>query len=125
MDASELLRIELLLHPADGGANKVRLDVDMQPHVVALGFDPIDFIRLEKENPPAGFNDQAIQITAGKSLLPHMCFCAVKRALESVAIEWLQKVVHSVHIKRANGVFIVGGHKDNRRRTAETESRQN
>ena len=51
-DSEELRRREQSFHGADGFPHQVGPFPGMQPHVVAFGFNPVDFVRVNKDDPP-------------------------------------------------------------------------
>src|SRR5688500_17427942 len=48
VNSYEQLRIELRLQMPQSLATKIRNRADMEPHVLSLRFDPIDFIRFDQ-----------------------------------------------------------------------------
>ena len=41
-------------------AQQMPLGADVEPDVVAGGFDPVDFVRAQEEQPAAGFHDEPL-----------------------------------------------------------------
>src|SRR5262249_43559927 len=62
MNASKLLRIELSFQAADRLTQQVRLLSDVQAHVLAFGLDPVNLSPLQKKRPPAGFDQESLDV---------------------------------------------------------------
>jgi hypothetical protein len=62
VDARELLRVEALLQPADGLAQKVCGFLYVQPHVVAVSLNPVYLVGAAEEDAPARPDDDPFEV---------------------------------------------------------------
>src|SRR5262245_54176206 len=97
-------------------------------HVVARGFDPVDFVSGEESDAACVADDDAIElgavttkgleqthdllaevpVGAAEHVLPRPSKCLLKPG----SIEGLEQVIERVHLKGLERVFVVGSDKD-------------
>ena len=131
MDAEELLGIE----PALDGVHRLAQEVggrpDVQADVVAGGFDPVDLVHPQEEQPSGRLDHQ----TVGARLIPaqvldqgeqapaqvagFVALDLLARALqglgEALAVERLEDVVEGADLEGLQGVLVVRGDEDHQR----------
>src|SRR5262249_26135881 len=64
MDAQETLRVDTTLQGVHRLAQEMGFGTDVQTQVVARRLDPVNLLHLQKEDPPARFDDQSLQVFA-------------------------------------------------------------
>src|SRR5687767_4066741 len=92
MDARKAFRLQAMFHFSERRAQQVRLRADVQPHVVAIGFNPIDLRRANNEHAIAIPDQHPCCVPARLSRSQQLCQKILIRTLRS-AIEKLTRTL--------------------------------
>ncbi len=122
MDPDELLRIELRFEVGHRVPNQMRLFADVQAHIIARGFTPVDVGGADEVDAAAGLDDQPIDAglaaadfrnqgeqlpaEAGRLPLRELVAGVRERRLEALGTEGLEQVVERVDLEGAQRVLV-------------------
>src|SRR5215510_14235171 len=131
MDSPKLPGVELQFQTGQRSAEKMLVPCCVQRYIVPLRFDPVDLIRLEKEDAASGFYDHPVEIFATR---PSICyqrqqalteitisFAAnlpagpLERGRKSLFVERLEQVIDCMHVKSLQRVAIIRCDEDDER----------
>src|SRR5215475_1792438 len=103
----------------------------MDADVIAFGFDPVNLIDLEHEDPVVVFNHQTVEVARlvldfgeQTEYLPiHVVtvffskplFRPLQGQYEPRAVEWLEQVVNRLHVERSYGILLISCDEDEQR----------
>ena len=112
----------------------------VQTDVVALGLDPVDVLRSDKDAAVARGHDQPPQVAViaahvlqqrlqatvqiASLLLTDPLARALQRRAEALVVERLQQVVQRMRLEGAQGELVVGGHEDHHGHTTDADRLQ-
>src|SRR5215470_14593928 len=134
MNANELGWIESRLQIAQRLSQQMRLARDMDSHIVALGFDPVNLGGLDKKDAAIPLDHEPLQIALrGFELrqqvsnavrllsvwaVSDLRLCPIDRSFEAFLVKRLQQIVHCMHVKSAQSVAVKRRHKYDHRKPA-------
>ena len=107
MHTRELLRIQPRLHRAHGVAHEVVPSLDVNPHIVAVGAQPIDVALIEEEDAASVAQNDSPGVRIGQDARQRVPFCSSLRLSQTLpcpidgngkalAVDRLQEVVQRV-----------------------------
>jgi hypothetical protein len=125
VDTQEMTRIEPGFKVRHGLAQEVVVSPGTDANIVFFGANPVDIGDRQEQDPASRLKDKtSLKITFGRrspgrrrgclggsQLLP----CAMQSFGEPLASERFKEVVNRVDLKRAQGIPVVGGRKDDAR----------
>src|SRR5262249_61352461 len=134
MNPGKASRIELRFESPDRLSQKIRVFADVKSDVLPFGFDPVDLVDLEEENPARCLYHEPVQAVPLRPELLKKRECLfsktplgtgsqpnlspLNRLFKSRPVERLQEIIHRRHFKRAKCIAIVCGNKDHKRQRA-------
>src|ERR1044071_851223 len=123
MDSYKLLGIEFRFKAADRFSQEMGFLSAMYRDVISLGFNPVNFFRVEKIDSAATFNHEAFQILvagfefleqrenplvrAAVSFAVHLRFRSLPSQIESLFIKGFEQVIKGINFKSPDSVLVV------------------